>query len=240
MIGRGEILFCTSWDDGDKYDMKMAKLLDKFGFKGTFFITTENIREEQIRAADVRCLSTYHEIGSHTLTHPDLTKITEEVAVNEIFRSKSILENLIDKEVQSFCYPYGRYNPSIVDIVRKAGYRYARTTGRLNVTSLENMYLISPTFAIVPRFLSITTAKAFLSAPLRSLLSVSRLEYDILSRANQGGLFFHLWGHSWDVERRNYWDRLADFFSFATDNYRLKCVTFCELAANVPKFAQVR
>jgi len=136
---------------------------------------------------------------------------------------------MVEREIESFCYPFGRYNPSVVEIVQKAGYKFARTTGCLNMNLIENRYLIVPTFAVVPRLVSIQTAKAFLQSPLGTLLNVSRPEFDIISRANKSGLFFHLWGHSWDVARRGYWDRLASFFSYVSENYNIRPVTFSEL-----------
>lgn len=68
------------------------------------------------------------EFGSHTLTHPHLTEISEEKAKEEIFISKKIIEDKIGKEVKFFCYPYGEFNEKIIEMVKMAGYKGAVVT----------------------------------------------------------------------------------------------------------------
>ncbi|ACV63802.1 polysaccharide deacetylase [Desulfofarcimen acetoxidans DSM 771] len=67
-------------------------------------------------------------IGSHTLTHPHLTGLSDAEARQEIMVSKKVLEAKLGREVQFFCYPYGEYNESMVRLVKEAGYRAATTT----------------------------------------------------------------------------------------------------------------
>lgn len=73
-------------------------------------------------------LSAGHEIGSHTLTHPFLTRLSREAAREEIGASRSKLEDLFGRTVDHFCYPYGDWNPTIRDLVQEAGYKTACTT----------------------------------------------------------------------------------------------------------------
>jgi peptidoglycan/xylan/chitin deacetylase (PgdA/CDA1 family) len=68
------------------------------------------------------------EIGSHTIDHPDLSKISDQKADNEISLSKKNLEDLIGKPVISFCYPSGKFNNNVVNLVKNDGYTYAVTT----------------------------------------------------------------------------------------------------------------
>jgi peptidoglycan/xylan/chitin deacetylase (PgdA/CDA1 family) len=69
-----------------------------------------------------------HEIGSHTLTHPFLTRIGIGQAKEEISASKKKLEDIFGIAVRHFCYPYGDWNPEIRDLVMEAGYEAACTT----------------------------------------------------------------------------------------------------------------
>ena len=65
------------------------------------------------------------EIGSHTINHPILNQVSKEEARREIFESKSILENGLRAQVDTFCYPNGRIadlNDEIVRYVEEAGY----------------------------------------------------------------------------------------------------------------------
>ncbi len=67
-------------------------------------------------------------IGSHTLSHVPLEDVDLKIAEKEIFESKRILENKINKNVNGFCYPRGSWNRDISNIVNKSGYLYAVTT----------------------------------------------------------------------------------------------------------------
>ncbi|HLH52150.1 MAG TPA: polysaccharide deacetylase family protein [Verrucomicrobiae bacterium] len=73
-------------------------------------------------------ISAGHEIGSHTLTHPYLTRIPPERARNEIADSRKKLEDLFGRAVEHFCYPFGDWNQQVRDMVAEAGYRTACTT----------------------------------------------------------------------------------------------------------------
>jgi peptidoglycan/xylan/chitin deacetylase (PgdA/CDA1 family) len=83
-------------------------------------------REALMDAAQVRdWLAAGHEIGSHTLTHPYLTRISAGRAREEIFASKKMLEDQFGRPVRHFCHPYGDWNPAVRDLVRAAGYETA-------------------------------------------------------------------------------------------------------------------
>jgi peptidoglycan/xylan/chitin deacetylase (PgdA/CDA1 family) len=85
--------------------------------------------ERLMDAAQVReWLAAGHEIGSHTQTHPFLTRLGRAKAKEEIKASKSKLEDLFGRPIHHFCYPYGDYNQETVDLVAEAGYQTACTT----------------------------------------------------------------------------------------------------------------
>ena len=75
-------------------------------------------------------LSAGHEIGSHSLTHPYLTRLSPERAREEIHASRKKLEDLFGRSIRHFCYPYGDWNQAVRDSVREAGYQTACTTDR--------------------------------------------------------------------------------------------------------------
>ncbi len=70
------------------------------------------------------------EVGSHTDTHPDLPLLPREEWDEEIKKSKQQLEFLLEKTVDFFSYPAGRYNMAVRDYVREAGYLGAVATGK--------------------------------------------------------------------------------------------------------------
>ncbi|MFD3838411.1 polysaccharide deacetylase family protein [Streptomyces sp. NPDC058642] len=65
------------------------------------------------------------EIGSHGLTHVDLTKADDLRLKSEVVESRAALEELTGAPVKGFCYPYGTLDQRAVDAVREAGYAYA-------------------------------------------------------------------------------------------------------------------
>jgi peptidoglycan/xylan/chitin deacetylase (PgdA/CDA1 family) len=70
-------------------------------------------------------------IGSHTLSHPILTRLTNNEAREEIVKSKIIVEEKLDCAVDLFAYPNGEVNDfdgDIVEMLVNAGYYAACTT----------------------------------------------------------------------------------------------------------------
>lgn len=71
------------------------------------------------------------EFGSHTVSHPILSREQADRVWWELVHSKATLEAALQEEVALFAYPNGKagdYTPQTVDLVRRAGYRCAVTT----------------------------------------------------------------------------------------------------------------
>jgi peptidoglycan/xylan/chitin deacetylase (PgdA/CDA1 family) len=132
-----------TFDDGfqDIFDNALP-LLQKYRARGIVFLVAKLIgktNEWQQRQGDVveplmneaqvqAWLAAGQQIGSHTLTHPRLTQLSQAAAREEIFDSKKSLEDLFGVHIEHFCYPYGDWNEAVRDLVRDAGYRTACTT----------------------------------------------------------------------------------------------------------------
>jgi peptidoglycan/xylan/chitin deacetylase (PgdA/CDA1 family) len=65
------------------------------------------------------------EFGSHTLTHPMLSRISSVQARREVHESKRMIEDKLGSPVRFFCYPRGDFSPSIQQIVREGHYAAA-------------------------------------------------------------------------------------------------------------------
>jgi glycosyltransferase involved in cell wall biosynthesis/peptidoglycan/xylan/chitin deacetylase (PgdA/CDA1 family) len=106
-----------------------APLLKQFGFTGCFFLQTDGSSVEgaaPLTVDQARSLSKDgFEIGSATHTRPKMNVIDDAQIQNEIFRSKTIIEEAIGTSVISFAYPNGFVNEKIKDLVRTSGYRFA-------------------------------------------------------------------------------------------------------------------
>lgn len=69
-----------------------------------------------------------HEIGSHTVSHADLSTLSDAELTAELVDSKAALEQLAaGSSVESLAYPYGTANERVADAARAAGYRSGRT-----------------------------------------------------------------------------------------------------------------
>jgi peptidoglycan/xylan/chitin deacetylase (PgdA/CDA1 family) len=65
--------------------------------------------------------------GSHTVNHPDLTKIDQKFVEYELKKSKEVLEDKLGKRVSFLSYPFGRYNWFVQDQAQRLGYTRAYT-----------------------------------------------------------------------------------------------------------------
>jgi peptidoglycan/xylan/chitin deacetylase (PgdA/CDA1 family) len=79
---------------------------------------------EQLREME----STGIEIGSHTVTHPVLTRVAADRLRHELEQSRSRLEDMLGHPVTMFCYPNGAYDRTVRNAVARAGYRLAVTS----------------------------------------------------------------------------------------------------------------
>ncbi len=65
------------------------------------------------------------EIGAHTLSHPDLSKLSCEEAWEEIELSRLALKDELGVAPITFCYPYGGLTRTTKELVKKSGFRFA-------------------------------------------------------------------------------------------------------------------
>lgn len=84
--------------------------------------------------------------GSHTRTHPFLSRLSPEAAIDEIYNSKLQLEEQLQLQVDFFCYPYGDYNAQTTEAVKQAGYKLAVTTKRGLVHKKDNIFEVRRSF----------------------------------------------------------------------------------------------
>jgi len=102
---------------------------DRLGKYNDWDVALGEVSEPLMDKAQLReWLSAGHDIGSHTLAHPYLTRVSRAEAKEEIVASRKRLEDLFGRLIEHFCYPFGDWNDPIRDLVVEAGYRTACTT----------------------------------------------------------------------------------------------------------------
>jgi peptidoglycan/xylan/chitin deacetylase (PgdA/CDA1 family) len=85
------------------------------------------------------------EVGSHSLTHPILSRETQEKVNSEMRLSKERIESELENKVVSFCYPNGQsedYRETEVIELKKCGYKVAVTSEFGLVTVDSKKYLL--------------------------------------------------------------------------------------------------
>lgn len=120
-----------TFDDGyTDFYTNAWPILKKYGARATVFIITDRIDQPgYLTANQIQTLSSQNiEIGSHSVSHPNLTNASDLNVQKQLEDSKSEIESIIAKEVTSFSYPSGKYDERIINAVFKAGYRSAVTT----------------------------------------------------------------------------------------------------------------
>ena len=99
------MVITTSWDDGDILDERVADMLDRYGLRGTFYLTRTH-RQRRLSEPSIRALAARHEIGAHSLSHPNLTQLDRKGKTREVAGSKSWLEDVTGEPLAMFCYPF--------------------------------------------------------------------------------------------------------------------------------------
>lgn len=109
-----------TFDDGPSpYTPQVLAILKKYNIKATFFVVGTNAQKypEYIKAIH----NEGHVIGSHTQTHPMLTKISEKQLVTEISEPSQIVNNIIGIKPKCLRYPFGASNEHVRDEIRAYG-----------------------------------------------------------------------------------------------------------------------
>lgn len=220
-------VFTCSIDDGHPSDMKMARLLDKHDLQGTFYIPIRN-REgfDVMQPAQMREIADRFEVGSHTYDHCFLKYMDLTDSHYQVTAGKKHLEDILGQSVDGFCYPGGKYRQQDVEIVRAAGFRYARTTVNLCFDTGRKPYEMPTTCQIYPHERGVYWRNfarsgdwkhrhAGLRVAVRQEDWIQRL-YALFDHACLDGRVFHLWGHSQDIDRFDAWDDLDRFLEYVS------------------------
>ncbi|MBL7979365.1 MAG: polysaccharide deacetylase family protein [Bacteroidetes Order II. Incertae sedis bacterium] len=90
---------------------KLAKILDKFDAKATFFLIGQNVAAEPSLVRDLK--SAGHTLGQHSHSHPNAWQLPKEQMMAEMSKATRILEEVVDESVRWMRPPYGRFTPAM-------------------------------------------------------------------------------------------------------------------------------
>ena len=112
--------------------------------KWTSYSTSDLAMNEPILTEDQlqKISSDLVQIGSHTCTHPMLTRLREEDARYQLSGSRTKLEHTIGCEVKLFSFPYGAFNDNLIRWCREEGYERIFTTLPYQALSSPNEFVV--------------------------------------------------------------------------------------------------
>lgn len=221
------IFITTSWDDGHPLDLQLAAVLARRRLRGTFYIPAKAVAGEVVGVAEMReLLAMGMEIGSHTVTHPILTEVTAAEAGREMRDSRRMLEDALGIPITSFCYPRGKFNRALSRQAAGAGYRVCRTTVDFETSLRFDPLRMPVSLQLFPhkRWTHYRHTARRRNWPglwnwqvrFGGVTDVERLVSKMLASMRPRGGLFHLWGHSWEIERYRLWpllDRVTESLS---------------------------
>lgn len=126
--------FVITFDDGYQsvYDHAFP-ILQRYGFSATVFLTVgrsgQLVDTDRLPPMCSRSMLNWREVkemhrsgitfGGHTLTHPDLTLLPDEQVEAEVVGGKVAIEDALGTPVETFAYPFGRYNDRCRELVSR-------------------------------------------------------------------------------------------------------------------------
>ena len=210
MFGGKNKAITFSYDDGVTQDIRLTELFNKYDLKATFNLNSQllgmegrlpspfgEVSHSKVPKEEVAKIYAGHEVAVHTCTHPLLPSLEQDAVIEQVERDRKNLEDLVGYPVVGMAYPGGGINNDdrVAAIIRdQTAVRYARTTTETRCFDLQNnLYRFHPTvyhlhfdalFALGEEFLSQTYSEPKL---------------------------FYIWGHSYEFDYQDTWDKFEDF-----------------------------
>ena len=198
-----------SYDDGVTQDIRLIELLNKYGMKCTFNLNSgllgkpgelirEGVRVSHYKIAPERVRAIYegHEVATHSITHPYLTRLSDADVIREIEEDRVKLSELVGYEVVGHAYPMGDCDNRVARLIENhTGVKYARTVVSTHNFDIQtDLHLFNPSvyhhhemdkmFALGEKFLTLDTAEPQL---------------------------FYVWGHAYEFDIHDGWKRFEEF-----------------------------
>ncbi len=110
-----------TFDDGptEEYTPKILAILKKYNIKATFFMVGNNAKNHPDMVK--RVLAEGHAVNSHSLSHPMLTKVSDNQLHHEVEDPQVIIYKIIGQKPNCLRYPFGASNQHVRDVIRANG-----------------------------------------------------------------------------------------------------------------------
>ena len=111
------ISFDCAW--GTDYTDKLLEVMAKHNVKSTFFAVEFWAKKNAKYLKKISEMG--HEIGTHSSTHPYMSKLSRENVIKELSSSREVIESIIEKKINLFRPPYGDYNDQLITTAKELG-----------------------------------------------------------------------------------------------------------------------
>ncbi len=133
-----------TFDDGNyTFGTEALPILRPYRFPVTVFLVSESVKgglhgsmtEPVIR--EILAKDDFVGIGSHSKTHPFLSRLSPEQLEDELLGSRKDLEMMFGRPIRFLAYPSGDLNHAVLTATERAGYDLAFTTSPKKLKGLE-------------------------------------------------------------------------------------------------------
>lgn len=205
-----------SYDDGVTQDERLIKLFDKYGLKCTFNLNHDllgksgsllregvTVSHDKIAPERVRAVYEGHEVATHSLTHPWLTRLSDDDVVREVEEDRIRLSELVGYEVVGHAYPMGDCDERVARLLEnRTGVKYARTVkSTYKYDEQKDLYLFNPTVY-----------------HHREMDEMFRLGEEFLAMKPDKPQLLYVWGHAYEFDIHNEWKKFEEFLEMISRN----------------------
>lgn len=189
-----------SYDDGVEGDVRLVKLLNRYGMKGTFNVnsglygTPRRMSRQQV---DELFADGVHEVAVHSLTHPFLEVLPSAAVAYEVMEDRKNLERQFGRIVRGMAYPMGTFCDETVSVLRTCGIAYARTVVSTERFDLPTDWLRLP-------------ATCHHANPRLMELAKKFAEKEVVAHPKM----FYLWGHTYEFDDSDNWNIIEEFTEY--------------------------
>lgn len=196
-----------SYDDGVEQDAQLIEILNRNGLKATFNLNSGLFAPEgtkypagqihrRMSLAQAKALYVHsgHEVAVHCLTHASLIELTPSQIITEVMEDRKNLERDFGGIIRGMAYPFGTYNDQVAEVLGNCGIAYCRTVHSTHDFAIPQdwLRLAATCHHDDPQLMPLTDR--FLCEPVR-----------------HGARLFYLWGHAYEFEANNNWQRICEF-----------------------------
>ena len=232
-----------SYDDGVEQDLRLVKIMDAHGLKGTFNVCSglfapegttypaEQIRRRVLSQTQIKELSEVYgqEIAVHTLEHVHLGQFPLATSVYQIIEDRRRLEELLGCTIRGLVVPFGEVTDEIIEVVKNSGFSYARKTQSTEDFWLPSHWRLSNDWMRFsptchhnnPRLMELTDK--FLGL-----------------KAEKNPRLFYLWGHSYEFDEKDNWEVIEAFAEKMGENESIWYATNIQIFDYVAAYQQLR